>query len=173
MDPQQLGARSKDLRDRIHQNTGIFLPTHVTTRVALLIHEQPVEFVDVSATQPDPHAVTGTIAIFTGDLLALVALENVRTQVAHGSAPEGDVRLTVVPRRSLSRMAIDKAEGDKNYNAAWMGSQPVWPSFGQLRLTYPGLSDDVVLGSRRYAYNEANEELDAFIPSLIADLTAR
>lgn len=174
MDPQQLGKWSKALRDRIHEVSGIFFLTHVTTRVALLVQGEDVEYIDVAATQPHPYTVTGTIAIFTRHLLAKVDLKDVQTQATvHDGAVPGDVAVTVTPRRPMCRMRIDKAEDDKNYNAAWMGSQPIWPSYGQLRLTYPALSDDVILGSRRFAYNEANEELDAFLPSLIADLAAQ
>jgi hypothetical protein len=172
MDAEQLGEWSLDLRNKIQQIGAIILPPHATNRLALVMQGQAVELVDVAAVRESELSNSGVISVFTSALLGLIRFVNVPEYQREMDVPTGDIEVQVVPRRSLVRLSIDKAEGNRNYNGAWGSRRPTWPSYGELRLTYSGLAEDVILGQRNLRYSEEVPELGAFMPGFVADLTA-
>jgi hypothetical protein len=171
MDSEVVAAWAIILRDRLADRR---VPEHVLNRVAVLLHRQPLEFVDAHITQ-EIGVVDGKLTVFTQDLLALVTLAGIkRSRPMLDEAPAGAVEVVVVPRRTLRKLTIPPAGEDwANYNGGWeMGPEELsWPAYGQVRLTYEGLSEDVVLGGPHGDVRELNP-LAELIPRLVEDLAS-
>lgn len=168
MHSARIATWSTELADELTAAGLHVRPSHVIHRVAVLLHEEPLEHVEVSVRDA-LHQLDGTIAVLTTSLFAVVDLAGVKPAM-HDHNPAGDVRVTVVPRRTLKRLEIPEADGDANYNGGWVADAAgmrTWPPYGQIRLIYPDLPV-VVLGGANNP--DRPNRLDQLVPRLMRDL---
>lgn len=157
---------------------GSFRPArHVLARLATLLTEQDVKYVDVDlrVSEGSHGYAAGTIAVFTDTLVALVAVNNmlVMPSAAHqtGLHEPAGVTIRIVPRRSLRSIAMLQ-DGDnprattQNDSADWQTADfEEWPYSGRVTVEYDGLDEPIVMPS-----GKNHSEFQQFLPELLVNL---
>lgn len=152
---------------------------HVLARLTALLYPHEFRHVDVDLKADDarPMRVSGTITVFTDQLVAVTSVNDMLAMPTGAHQTEvhqpTDVEVTVVPRSRLQRVSMVQTGtdwADHNTSIDWQsnaGDLNEWPFTGRVSLFYDGLAEPVVVPSGR---NRNTDLFQRFLPKLMADL---
>jgi hypothetical protein len=168
--PQQEWAGN--LADRIEKITRWRPARHVLARLTALLYPAQPEFIDAILAQEEGVFVGGHIVVFTDGLVAVAEVSKMRPMEGFREQPheESVVSVRVVPRSSLTKVDMAPVTGRfvLNSSPTWQlqsGDLTGWPYAACVSLTYPGLTEPVVVPS-----GPAAEDFREFLSKLMTDL---
>ncbi|SFU04642.1 hypothetical protein SAMN05660657_05058 [Geodermatophilus amargosae] len=156
----QLNTRITEVSDRE-------LPHHIAVRLAFLIGDAPVKYLDVPVLET-PQGLTGAVIAYTDRVLIVAPFTGVPPHFMEDPYG-GEVTPAMVSRTALTRVdVLPTQEPDRTRYRVWTDEQGGllrWPSQATVRLTYASLDFPVELPRGRN-----REDFDNFLPTLLADL---
>lgn len=152
------------LRNRLG-DAGQEVPTHLLLRLALLLNEAQIEHVVADRQYLDRGDWSGTLLLFTDQLVVVVTASSSESEPAPHHEPSLDLQLW--PRATLQGVRLMDTE--HGVDCAWQRvdrTDPRWPRGTAIELTYRDREPPLLpLGKR-----PAGDDLAVVLPALLRDL---